>query len=758
MKLNRVMQFIEKRRARSERACVPFHGKWQVIMRRIAMCAGVVVLALSGVRIAAGAATSASATNLAAVSAHVPARPPRTMVLAERRAAFREYCLGGEGAKAFAKIKSDFDRDFLKAPFPPEPLTYGDPDPKKRDSRKADLWREVQDVCGRVSGVAEAATLIWLVTGEETYFQKAKEFLLGACGWHLDPDWKRGPVVGATDIEYNDEAHFRLWRKLPLVYDQLRERLTPEEKARVLEHFRVRGEKSVRWIKAARIERLKRNSLEVTPASHPVRFMAMTGLTGLALWDDLPEAREWWRFAYVFYRDQFPPWGGDDGGWAEGCAYWRGTMEHAVFQDALLALGDPLAYNSAFWRNSPYFAVYNVQPYLHTVFGDTSNAGRFNLEANTADYLRHVARVMRDGYLRAYADLCTDKRPPPEQKGLEGLGRMYPTACEFLVRNFVASDRPLPAPRPLRELPPHRFFRDVGWVSLHSALGDPDNDIHVTFKSSPYGSFSHSHADQNAFILNAFGEGLAINSAYREFHRSPHHQQWTWHTKSKNAILIDGEGQAVQDKNATGRITRFELLPRAVWTTGDATVAYQTGQKEKGRVQRVTRDLVFVDSRYLVLRDRVALKTPGRLSWLLHAEKELSWDASENRAWIRGAEGRATLLAQLVAPGVRWRGTVTDQFPVPVDSRYTTGEAGGDYITGKWTNHAHLAAETLDPATDFTVYAVLWPDRKVVRELKVHLREDDALEIPRPDGKRDIVRVDDTTCEIRAATGPGAGR
>ncbi|MCX8089734.1 MAG: heparinase II/III family protein [Verrucomicrobiae bacterium] len=715
----------------------------------------------AGVLSCAGAAASGQTAKSAAsqpdvaasISASVPKQPPRTMVLPRQREAFRDYCLRGEGTRAFAKIKADFDRDFLKMPFPSEPLTYGDPDPKKRDSKKADLWREAQDVCGRVSGVAEAATLIWLVTGEEKYLQKAKEFLLGACGWHFDPDWKRGPVVGATDIEYNDEAHFRLWRKLPLVYDQLRERLTAEERKRVLDHFRVRGEKSVRWIKAGRVERLKRNSLEATPPSHPVRFMAMTGLSGLALWDDLPEAREWWRFAYVFYRDQFPPWGGDDGGWAEGCAYWRGTMEHAVFQDALLALGDPLAYATPFWRNSPYFCVYNVQPYLHTVFGDTSNAGRFNLEANTADYLRHVARVMQDGYLRAYADLCTDKRPPPEQKGLEGLGRMYPTACEFLVRNFVASGRPLPPPRPLRELPQQRFFRDVGWVSLHSALGEPDNDIHVTFKSSQYGSFSHSHADQNAFILNAFGESLAINSAYREFHRSPHHQQWTWHTKSKNALLIDGLGQAVQDKNATGKITRFDVLGRAVWTTGDATVAYQTGQKEKDRVRRVTRDLVFVDSRYVVLRDRVELKTPGRLSWLLHAEKHLSWDAERHRAFIRGPQGKATLLAQLVAPDVRWRGSVTDQFPVPVDPRYARGEAGGDYITGEWSNHMHLTVESVEPANAFTVYAVLWPDRRRVEDLEVTLAGPDTLEIRRPDGKTDRVRVTDTHCEVGSASG-----
>jgi hypothetical protein len=297
-------------------------------------------------------------------------------------------------------------------------------------------------------------------------------------------------------------------------------------------------------------------------------------------------------------------------------------------------------------------------------------------------------------------------------------------------------------------LPSYRFFRDVGWVSLHSALGRSADDIQVTFKSSPYGSFSHSHADQNAFILNAYGEGLAINSAYREFHRSPHHQQWTWQTKSKNDLLIDGLGQKVQDKKATGKITRFETSPRYIWTTGDATVAYQSGQKENGKIQRVTRDLVFIDQRYVILRDRVVLASSGTLSWLLHAEKNLTWDGTNNTVFIHG--DKATLTTQLVAPGVMWRGSVTDQFPVPVDPKYTTGEAGSSYVTGKWSNQDHLTLESTKPATEFTVYAVLWPERSgtAPAPLKVALNED-VLRITRPDGKTDLITLTDASLELK---------
>jgi len=669
-------------------------------------------------------------------------------VLAGRHEAFRAYCTTGEGAVAFAKIQADLDRDWMAKPFPDEPVTYGDPAPSRRTTETTDQWRAVQDVCGQVSGVAEAAALCWIVTGKEKYLAKAKEILLGVAGWHFDPDWTSGPVRGATDIEYNDEAHFRLWRKLPPVYDHIREQLTDDERRRILAHFRERGIRSARWIeREGSISKITRNSNAADISSHPVRFMPMTGLAGLALWDDVPEAREWWEFARRFYRDQFPPFGGDDGGWAEGSAYWRGTFEHAAFQDALLAIGDPAAYADPFWKNSPLFAVYNVQPYLHTTFGDASNAGRFNLEPVVADYMEHMARVQQNGYLRTYAALCTDARTRPVDKGLEGLNRTYPTAAEFLVRNFIASHLLVPEARPLSELPQQRHFADVGWVSLHSALGDPANDIHVTFKSSPHGSFSHSHADQNAFILNAYGESLAINSAYREYHNSPHHREWTRQTVSKNALLIDGLGQKAQSKAATGRITRYEVGDRYVLTTGDATEAYSTLQP-KGRVTRVTRDLVFIDSRYIVLRDRVELATPGNLSWLLHAERDLEWDAAAATAFIRGQ--KASLTARLVLPGEGWRGTVTRGFPVPVDPRYASGEVGRDYVTGGWHDHAHLSVESTAPSASHTIWSVLWPERDSAAPASLEAAlVDGVLVIKRPDGLKDTLKLTDDAIELR---------
>jgi len=702
------------------------------------------IIATGLLTVIAGLAAASSISAKPDSSHYVPAASPRTLVPAGSEAAFRAYVTTGEGRAAFEKIKADFDRDYLAMPFPDEPLTYGDPSPSVRDQVKADFWRGAQDVCGRVSGVAEAAALIWKVTGEEQYLAKAKAFILGEVSWSLDGSgWKQGPQTGATDIFYNDEAHFRLWRKLPLVYDLIRDQFTDEERTRIIAHYRVRGEHSLRFIKESCTEKLRYNSLAVTPSSHPVRFMPMTGLTALALWDDLPETRVWWDFADRFYADQFPPWGGDDGGWAEGVAYWRGVIEHAAFQDQLLAMGDPSAYASKFWKNTPYFQVYNVQPYRHTQFGDLSNAGMFNLEPVVAELMQHLARVQQDGRLLSYAELCTDERDTPVEKGLAGLDRIYPTSAEFLIRNFITSDRPLPAPAPLSTLPLNRHFTDVGWVSLHSALGQPSDDIHATFISSPYGSFSHSHAHQNAFVLNAYGENLAVTGAYREWHNSPHHEGWTRLTKSKNAILIDDQGQKPKDQASQGKITRYIETPRTTWTTGDATAAYALAQP-KGHVKRVTRDFIFVDRRYVIIRDVVQLSSPGKFTFLLHALKPIEWRPEDATALIRSHD--ATLTTQLLTKGAGFKGRVQDHADVPVDPAYTQGTAENYFTTGKWDEQSHLFADVDTDRKEHVVYAVLWPERSgfPAQPLRTSLGADATLTIHRPDGGIDTVQLTDS--------------
>ena len=650
-----------------------------------------------------------------AQGADAPAQAPRVFILNGEQEAFRDYCLNGPGRDFYTQLKKEFDEKCMAAVPPPEPQEYGDPDPKKRKGDMVDKWRAAQSACNQLAGTAEAATIIWLVTNEPVYLAKAREFLLAGCRWSND---------GATRIAYNDEAHFRLWRKLPFVYDQIRDQLTPGEKQEVLDSFRRRGNDSFALIKK-KTKDVKRNSIEEDAASHAVRFMSMTGLAGLALYDDLPEAREWVAYANAFYKNQFPPWGGDDGGWGEGNAYWRGNLEHARYQDALCAIGSPDAYANPFWRQTGYFPVYFVQPYKHTAFGDTPNAGKFNLEPIVAQTVERLARRFQDGYLASYAALEDKEERSLESQGLYISDERYPSGFEYILRDYATRKEPLPASKPLTDLPAARWFRDVGWVSMHSALGRPNDDIMLSFKASPYGSYSHSHADQNSFILNAWGENLLINSGYREYHRSPHHKAFTQQTLSKNAILIDGKGQEPQVKDARGKIIGMEITDRMVWTAGDASEAYDTLQ-EKPIVAEARRDVVMIDRRYFVMRDRVRLSEPRNVSLLLHAESPFSWDASSDTAVVQ--QPKAGCQIALLSPGRPWTAEVTSQFPTPVDEKYRS----------TCPDQSHLTATSPEPAAEQIIYSVIWPWPGREKEtVSAKLDDKGALVIKRPDGRTD---------------------
>jgi hypothetical protein len=166
-----------------------------------------------------------------------------------------------------------------------------------------------------------------------------------------------------------------------------------------------------------------------------------------------------------------------------------------------------------------------------------------------------------------------------------------------------------------------RHFKGIGWVGVQHAMDDPDSHIHFVFKSSQFGSISHSHGDQNSFCMSAFGEDMAIQSGHYVAFNSSMHRTWRRQTRSKNAILINGKGQyAEKDKSkamaATGRILAAETHEDHYLIRGDATGAYQSLSPE---VIRAEREIYFVRNSYFVIIDKVDAETPVTVDWLLHA-------------------------------------------------------------------------------------------------------------------------------------------
>jgi hypothetical protein len=280
------------------------------------------------------------------------------------------------------------------------------------------------------------------------------------------------------------------------------------------------------------------------------------------------------------------------------------------------------------------------------------------------------------------------------------------------VLSLAAYDPKLQARSPL-ELPGARSFPAVGLASFHTALGDKDNDISFLMRSSPFGGVSHGHADQNAYVIEAFGRGLAIATGYYPWYGSPHHDQWTRATKAVNSVLVDGQGQVQRRWDAGGKLTAFQcsednpnngtsnaqtdrsqsrVQAGYDYAEGEAAAAYA------GRLERFRRHVVHVRPGIFVLFDDLRAAEPVRFQWLLHAYREIQ--VNETTRVLHVENDLAAMDVHLLLPD-EVNFTQTDKY-----------EPEPEPIARQWENTWHLTASTTTPARGKQFLAVMLVHRR----------------------------------------------
>lgn len=577
------------------------------------------------------------------------------------RAFLKELSGLPDGAAQVRAVAPSFEGRALT----PEPQTA-----KNGTAEGTRQWQAGYKAANEAGSWAQRYALAWLLSEDPAYGREAARWLLHLASWHITRDTYRS----------NDELFIQHLRPMIFAYDWAYGALTPDERATVSAALRERLTILAGFIQPKLS--LTRPTPPDNALSHPMRFVSTLGQGGLALLHETPDAACWLAWAYEYYLRQFPIWGGPAGGWAEGLNYWNtGMTQHQRFLEgmALLGFNEPL--RRPFWRNTPYFGVYGLMPYPGSSFGDLTNlmppSGSIRL------LMEKFARLNGDPYPLAFARTLTNK-PPTNFNYFS-----YDGVDAFLER-FRSGQASLPEAR-LADLPQSRHFDDIGVVVMHSALGDAARDIMFGFRASPQGSASHGFADQNSFVLNAFGQPLAINSGYREFYDSPHHMGWSRQTKSKNTILFGGQGQRVKDATATGRIVRFADGAGFSFATGDAQRAYAP------YAERALRHVFFVDRRYFVLLDELAAPVPVPFQWLLHARSEMQLATARNEITVRQQDARLTVSLLHPPPGALIL-SQTDAFDPPVDPAWRA----------KMPNEWHVTAETA-PVREQEFLALLYP-------------------------------------------------
>ncbi|MET3132120.1 hypothetical protein AAKU55_002390 [Oxalobacteraceae bacterium GrIS 1.11] len=329
--------------------------------------------------------------------------------------------------------------------------------------------------------------------------------------------------------------------------------------------------------------------------SHGASNLGMLAVISTLALGNIPAANEWFNYSFRAYVHQVFPWSGPEGGFANGTAYAQFTADQALelWQPLKAATGVDLfakPWSDGFLK----FLTHFVPPGSPThVFGDQ----------------HEVAPDMPT--LKSFVSRFSSPTAAWYAKNLTG--------TEDTFRQ-LQSPWPLPvvATKTLQAPPNGAYYPSIGWVAMHSDIADRARTS-LYFKSSPYGSYNHSHGDQNSLVLNSGGRQLMMEAGYEDWYASPLWNDWYHQTKSHNAITYDGgKGQKVDGVGSAlswnGKVISFATTSVLDFAAGDATASYG------GNLTSALRQVwYFRNANIIVVQDKLLSPLPHVFEWNVHA-------------------------------------------------------------------------------------------------------------------------------------------
>ncbi|WP_273128455.1 DUF4962 domain-containing protein [Bacillus weihaiensis] len=518
--------------------------------------------------------------------------------------------LGPEEVKVFReKIKKDpthcrWDVFYEKSVTPwLERELMPEPKPYPENKRVIKLWRQMYLDCQETLYAVRHLSVAGVILEDEKIISRAKEWLLHVANWDTE---------GTTSRDYNDECAFRIVAALAWGYDWLYHHLSAEEKG-LVRHSLLRRTEQVAD------HNIKRSKIHQVPYdSHAVRSLSSVLVPcSIALLEDAEEVKDWLDYTLEYYAAIYTPWGGKDGGWAEGGMYWTTGMAYLI--DALNLVKNYMEidfYKRPFFQKTGDFPLYCYsQDTRKASFGDQSNLGE-RPGLKTAFNIRQFAGVTGNGLYQWYYEQVKAWDTEADQKFFNYGWWDFPFDDMIYLHDFPEVEATPPT-----DAETAKWFKDVGWVALHHKMDQPEDHIMFLTKSSPYGSLSHSHGDQNSFLLHAYGEPLVIKSGYYIGFSSTMHKKWRRQTQAHNTLLIDGVGQyadsnKVLNMSSKGNVLEVTSNDEYSYVREDATLAYSATVPY---LERFEREIYFINNSYFVIVDNVDLKQEGSVNWLLHS-------------------------------------------------------------------------------------------------------------------------------------------
>ncbi len=475
------------------------------------------------------------------------------------------------------------------------------------------------------AGKAQILAYAYLISGDAKYAEAARQWLDFLSDFRLDYHYG-----DATKRAHHDSASYAYEQGLKdvaLAFDHVYDHLSPAERSKFLAHIEFHAEAAVNWLRAAKIEVRYQQS-------HPQQTMHNTLTTLLAVATDTPKLSELASWVVPQYMNRIA-WTSPDGGYFEGQTYghkFRWILEGLVA--ARTATGVDLFEKPEIKNSGAYWLYAMDLNYWYQHYGDI-----YSLiwpYANGADgYISALmAEMTQDPYVKWYS-------------------QEIKTNPDHIPFRYL-SEGPLQAKPPI-DIPQARAFLDTGVLSAYDKFWDHGSN-RLFFRSSPWGAHSHSHADQNGFVIHANNEILAPDTGYYTYSGDTYQKEWSKATFAHNSVLVNGKGQPT-NIDSKGRITQFFNAGNFTYFVGDASKAYEAPLKTFRRA------MLFVRPNVYVVYDELAASQPSVYSWLLNTFAKPEID-EKNQRLIVAQQNERLQVEQLLPRGVTYSTTNARPYPI----------------------------------------------------------------------------------------------
>lgn len=343
-----------------------------------------------------------------------------------------------------------------------------------------------------------------------------------------------------------------------------------------------------------------------------------------------------YRYYYELWAARAPASGYNrDGMWHNGTYYFKANMTTLVYMPLLLShLGESDFLQHPWYRNAGRAIAFSTPPSSESCgFGDGFE--KMDPDRQRAAFADVMARELGDSYAAWYAGQCWST-----------LATDYSMR---LYRMCATKDYDVSFPT---DVPHMTFYKDVGEADIHTNLQSREADLAVAFRSSQYGSGSHTSASQNAFNILYGGKPAFRSSGYYTAFSDAHNLMSYRHSRAHNTILVNGIGQPYSTR-AFGNILRAMGGDHISYCLGDASKAYcgvcddpmwvealeaagiaQTPANGFGPtpLTKYRRHIaVLHDIGCIVIYDELEASEKARWDWLLHSP--VSFKLTQERGW-----------------------------------------------------------------------------------------------------------------------------